>query len=715
MKRNSDGIVIGGSILKENPRGAKNDIFLPQEGQIMTEPKLFGSIDNWSNMVTIYNGQLHHTNTTSRDKELAIPEREYIGHMDRLYTGTAEKPFFERWQCSPDGGGNNHFWYSGPKQTSGGEKFLIAGHRSAPGTELDDNTNTFTTEVYLDKASQQLHLNGPTAGYYVNGAPVGGPPNYQIKAQSIEHYSTPGGTILLKDNYQVEAGRSLKVDKIQSTTTNGNIALEPNGTGLVSVSSKLTCFSVIHTDEIQDLTSNGLTIAPQNDLKLKSGVNKNIELDAQGTGRIKAKALIKAGVEFFSVDENLNWISTAWKGDGLSTTANLVAGVYSVLGVSRPMIGGHNANLDEWRELWINQDGNSIFGNQPAEFFSGYKVGIDGKLKTTDNITITVGKALETNKITSAAVNGNINLEPNGTGVVYSVSDIQAEKKILVDEIQNRTAFGLTLNSGEHLVLKAGVNKNIELDAQGDGKIQAKTLVKGGMEFYNVDESTNWIATAWKGTGVGTTSNLVAGVLNVTGERRPIIGSHNDGLTAWDNLWVNPGGLTIFGETAGSTFFGYKVGIIGKVKTTDDIVFKNLGTITNTATVDRTYTFPDKSGTVALLDDIVPHTESLNHLLATFDQVTNVFVEYNTGINPAHYGSGLSDFNTDYSSTTWPYAVCNVQFIPDSNGDDQYGFSTVKRQIIGGKWVFDVRTRNTASTPTSLAFRATFIFSKTFP
>ena len=127
---------------------------------------------------------------------------------------------------------------------------------------------------------------------------------------------------------------------------------------------------------------------------------------------------------------------------------------------------------------------------------------------TSDNIDLPSSKAYK--------INGTTLLNHNGT--YYNL-----------DNIDN---------------IRSAIDENLNIDAQGTGRIIMSTLANGGCKFVGAD-ADNWGVLVTNSTD---STGVVIGTYNNGLEDQPTIGANDTALTVWDNLWINPGGKTIIGN-----------------------------------------------------------------------------------------------------------------------------------------------------------------------
>lgn len=88
-----------------------------------------------------------------------------------------------------------------------------------------------------------------------------------------------------------------------------------------------------------------------------------------------------------------------------------------------------------------------------------------------------------------------------------------------------------------------------KMNVFGSAKFSSDT--NGAIYFVSsYDSNLNWINIAVNRPN--SDKMMISGVLDVGGEYRPIIGSHNSALTQWDTLWINQGGSVIIGDQPAS-------------------------------------------------------------------------------------------------------------------------------------------------------------------
>lgn len=159
-----------------------------------------------------------------------------------------------------------------------------------------------------------------------------------------------------------------------------------------------------------------------------------------------------------------------------------------------------------------------------------------------------------------------------------------------------------------------GVNDDLLIDANGNGKILLSTLSDGGIKL-KASNNINWSMSV---TNNNDSKAIVLGTILVGDNERPSISSKNADITGWHPLYIqnvshdlDPSGYVVMGDidktisdplsvklVVGGGIYNY-----GDIKTSDGIVFKDNNTtlshrLTGVPTGLRVHTLPDQSGKI---------------------------------------------------------------------------------------------------------------------
>lgn len=167
----------------------------------------------------------------------------------------------------------------------------------------------------------------------------------------------------------------------------------------------------------------------------------------------------------------------------------------------------------------------------------------------------------------SFAANGTVMLSINPTALTVSTMAVNAINSIGVNDNLTIRANGTGVLSATAGLTVVGT-LNVQQIISPSGYVSFTNLAQGGAVFSSVGTgiaNTNWINTFAQ--TVGASAAVISGTfLETTGvEWRPTIGSHINGLTAWNPLWINTGNTTIFGSAFASNaaINGNKVYVVG--------------------------------------------------------------------------------------------------------------------------------------------------------
>jgi len=236
---------------------------------------------------------------------------------------------------------------------------------------------------------------------------------------------------------------ALNLNTLSSTDTNGNIILDPNGTGNVQLPD-LTVSQPAYVDASGNLVSQ--------DLDLTSDVTGVLPVANGGTGSATQNFVDLttnqsiAGQKTFTDDTT---IDASGSGDALAIT--------------------HSGSGDG---LSVNHSGSGV-----AATITG-TVNVTGDL-SVDNLT------LDGNTVSSTDTNGNIILDPNGTGNV-NLPDLTISQPAYVDASGNLVSQDLSLTSDVTGILP---------EANGGTGLDASAVTDGQLLIGNTSDNTFDLAT----------------------------------------------------------------------------------------------------------------------------------------------------------------------------------------------------------------------------
>ena len=202
--------------------------------------------------------------------------------------------------------------------------------------------------------------------------------------------------------------------------------------------------------------------------------------------------------------------------------------------------------------------------------------------------------------------NENVNIQKNlnVTGISTFDGDVYANENVNIQKNLNVTGESTFVNN---VVFEQSIDVSGDFTFNGDNPLEVKN---GILEIYQAagapTSTTNKLYNVggtlyWNGTDINTdedvsVANLKTRLAGGFGGNAVSIGDSNDVITI-------PGSLVVTGKTTTSH--------VETVSTSNGVVFEgnaldnNEGTLkAATLTADRTYTLPDKNGTVAMTSDI---------------------------------------------------------------------------------------------------------------
>lgn len=341
-----------------------------------------------------------------------------------------------------------------------------------------------------------------------------------IDAGTIDNVTIGGTTAAISISSALLNVDNIRVDgnDITSTNTNGDISLTPNGTGEVNISRV-----DIDAGTIDNVTIGGTTAAISISSALldvdnirvdgnsitSTNTNGNIALTPNGTGE----------VDISRVDIDAGTIDNV-----------TIGGTTAAISVSSALLNVDNIRIDGNDITSTNTNGDiSLTPNGTGEVNIS-RVDIDAG--TLDNVTIggttaaiSISSALlnvdnirvDGNTISSTNSNGNIVLEPNGTGDVF----VDADTLRVGDSGQAATfttngSGNLTINTNGgtnagSIVLNAGTNGNIDITPNGSGQVN---LPRVNIDAGTIDGTTIGLTTPASAAFTGIT---VGGNVNISG------------------------------------------------------------------------------------------------------------------------------------------------------------------------------------------------------
>ena len=350
---------------------------------------------------------------------------------------------------------------------------------------LDLNGNTISStdsngNIILDpngtgdvvvSAGAELQVTDLTAGRVLFAGASGA-----IKDNSNFTFDTSTGATVISGSLAID---NIKLDGnvISTTDTNGNLDLNPNGTGQVKIANTWYLPRIGGTAD-QVLTSDGAGNAtwasPVTTLNISgdSGTNTTIDLltetlDLEGVGAISTTSVPASNKITFSIAD----ATTTTKGAASFATANFTV---SSGAVSAKSITLGSSTLD------LGSTTTAIAGLTQL---------------TIDNLD------LNGNTISSTDVNGDINITPNGTGNVNIATDTIVAGDSNTDFLFTTNGTGdltLNTNSGTNsgfIKINEGLNGNIEISPNGTGQVliggQNWTAYNGDTWYVSADSGSN--------------------------------------------------------------------------------------------------------------------------------------------------------------------------------------------------------------------------------
>lgn len=367
-------------------------------------------------------------------------------------------------------------------------------------------------------SSTSMRVNGATSGSSTFTAPVTG---------STLSYVLPGtggttSTVLTNDgsgnlSWALPGGSgstfgniSIGVDTantIGTTNTNGDLYLQPNGSGDVFVYADTLWVGDQNVNA--SITTNGtgnLALTTNNNtnsgtIEIKQGVNGNITLAPYtgGTGIVTVASEL-------NVDKGLRLTASSSGYSKFTVPAsgsNLDYVLPGSAGAANTVLTNNGSGTLSWA---LPGGGGSTFGNVSIG------VDTDQTISTTSgNLILQTAAGVNAGTMTFAAgTNGNISIEPNGTGVVnllsnvVKIGDLNTAAAITTNGTGNlQLTTNNNTNSGAITIVQ-GVNGNIVLNPNGTGNIftSANVLASQGVQVGKT-------LTSGGGLGVNTNGDVL--------------------------------------------------------------------------------------------------------------------------------------------------------------------------------------------------------------
>jgi hypothetical protein len=198
--------------------------------------------------------------------------------------------------------------------------------------------------------------------------------------------------------------------------------------------------SDIILDGNNNVTMTTLGILKTNHIQSITG-NDNIIIDAVGNGIVSFPTTHKGGFQIISKDLSANWLPFVVTGTGSANS--IVGGIWQESGEDRPMIGGHNAALNAWYNLYTQIGGGSfVIGNVTSATVGSNKLYVLGDTRTSGTMTC---NTLTTNNITL-------------TGTVTSITDLFRDISVSFDDF-----FSSGITEARYICLPSTTNQYITM------------------------------------------------------------------------------------------------------------------------------------------------------------------------------------------------------------------------------------------------------------
>jgi len=301
------------------------------------------------------------------------------------------------------------------------------------------------------------------------------------------------------------------------------------------------------------LANSGAEFNLDNIDNIRSTVNKDLNIDALGTGLISLNTLANGGVKFKGSND-FNW---AMRVTNNTDQKAVVVGVYG----DQPAIGGHLSNMSAWIPLYVqNSDilitplAYTIFGNLSETFASATNAKIisQGGIYSTSFITAEdsfISKKTGNQIQFQQTNNTTINITNPAADRTYTIPDVGANANFILSEGAQTKAGLLTLS---------------------DGLLTSQTVTAGGF----ATSGNLVLQTTELGAGHKLTDNEVAaldGIYDHSFQRQDGIIAHNNNipLFTWnaDETGVEINATTTLGyflldRNYDTTIAGYSIGWI---------------------------------------------------------------------------------------------------------------------------------------------------------
>lgn len=290
--------------------------------------------------------------------------------------------------------------------------------------------------------------------------------------------------------------------------TNGNIEIEPNGSGDVHINADLIRVGDANNDVA--ITTNGtgkITLSTNGGtdsgtIDIHDGVNGNIELSVNGTGNIYANAnLLRVGT-----NNTAATITTQGTGDvTINTNSGTNSGFIKIN-------NGSNSNIEiepnGTGDVFLTTDTVRIGDQNATATITTYGTG---------DLVLNTNTGTDTGSITIAnGLNGHITVEPNGTGDVRVNSDtLRVGDANTATTITTNGTGDLTLSTNEGnnsgtIAIANGSNGNITVAPNGTGKVYLDTdTVRIGDLDLAATITTNGTGNLTLSTNSGTNSGSI--------------------------------------------------------------------------------------------------------------------------------------------------------------------------------------------------------------
>jgi len=246
-----------------------------------------------------------------------------------------------------------------------------------------------------------------------------------------------------------------------------------------------------------------------------------------------------------------------------------------------------------------------------------------------------------------------------GAGITASSTDTLTNKTLEAPTINNATftgaQAGLEIKFGNNIVLEGTTDNAFEMTLSGGDPTADRTIT--------LPDATGTVALTGNKLSVfaATTSSELAGVISdETGSGSLVFGT----APTLSGLILSDGSIILEGATAND--------------------FETTLTVTD-PTADRTITFPDATGTVALTSDITvtassSTTLSNKSISLTNNTVTGTTAEFNTALSDGDFAT-LAGSETLSNKTLTAPKFADLGFIADANGNELIILDTVTSAV----------------------------------